>query len=108
MIIVVINVNSVNELFDLGINPLYEDDSNGPKPLDKKTFVLTGTLDIPRKELEEKLISLGAKVTGSVSKNTDYLVVGENPGSKYDKARDLKIEILSLEELDNLVGGLNE
>lgn len=101
-------VNSVNELFDLGINPLYEDDSNGPKPLDKKTFVLTGTLEIPRKELEEKLISLGAKVTGSVSKNTDYLVVGENPGSKYDKARDLKIEILSLEELDNLVGGLNE
>ena len=101
-------VNSVNELFDLGVNPLYEDDSNGPKPLDKKTFVLTGTLGIPRKELEEKLISLGAKVTGSVSKNTDYLVVGENPGSKYDKARDLKIEILSLEELDNLVGGLNE
>lgn len=101
-------VNSVNELFDLGINPLYEDDSSGPKPLDKKTFVLTGTLEIPRKELEEKLISLGAKVTGSVSKNTDYLVVGENPGSKYDKARDLKIEILSLEELDNLVGGLNE
>ena len=101
-------VNSVNELFDLGINPLYEDDSNGPKPLDKKTFVLTGTLEIPRKELEEKLISLGAKVTGSVSINTDYLVVGENPGSKYDKARDLKIEILSLEELDNLVGGLNE
>lgn len=101
-------VNSVNELFDLGINPLYEDDSNGPKPLDKKTFVLTGTLEIPRKELEEKLIYLGAKVTGSVSKNTDYLVVGENPGSKYDKARDLKIEILSLEELDNLVGGLNE
>ena len=101
-------VNSVNELFDLGINPLYEDNSSGPKPLDKKTFVLTGTLEIPRKELEEKLISLGAKVTGSVSKNTDYLVVGENPGSKYDKARDLKIEILSLEELDNLVGGLNE
>ena len=101
-------VNSVNELFDLGISPLYEDDSNVPKPLDKKTFVLTGTLEIPRKELEEKLISLGAKVTGSVSKNTDYLVVGENPGSKYDKARDLKIEILSLEELDNLVGGLNE
>ncbi|MDU1641925.1 NAD-dependent DNA ligase LigA [Peptoniphilus harei] len=101
-------VNSVNELFDLGINPLYEDNSSGPKPLDKKTFVLTGTLEISRKELEEKLISLGAKVTGSVSKNTDYLVVGENPGSKYDKARDLKIEILSLEELDNLVGGLNE
>lgn len=101
-------VNSLNELFDLGISTLYEDDSNGPKPLDKKTFVLTGTLEIPRKELEEKLISLGAKVTGSVSKNTDYLVVGENPGSKYDKARDLKIEILSLEELDNLVGGLNE
>ena len=101
-------VESVNELFELGVKPVYEDDDEGAKPLDKKTFVLTGTLEIPRKELEEKLIGLGARVTGSVSKNTDYLVVGENPGSKYDKARDLKIEILSLEELDNLVGGLNE
>ena len=98
----------MDELFDLGLKPVYEDDNKGPKPLDKKTFVLTGTLEIPRKKLEEKLISLGAKVTGSVSKNTDYVVVGENPGSKYEKARSLDIKILSLEELEDLVGGLNE
>ena len=98
----------MDELFDLGLKPIYEDDNNGPKPLDKKTFVLTGTLEIPRKKLEEKLISLGAKVTGSVSKNTDYVVVGENPGSKYEKARSLDIKILSLEELEDLVGGLDE
>lgn len=101
-------IGAVDELFDLGLNPIYEDDNKGPKPLDKKTFVLTGTLEIPRKKLEEKLISLGAKVTGSVSKNTDYVVVGENPGSKYEKARSLDIKILSLKELEDLVGGLNE
>lgn len=39
----------MDELFDLGLNPIYEDDNKGPKPLDKKTFVLTGTLEIPRK-----------------------------------------------------------
>ncbi|MDK7354698.1 NAD-dependent DNA ligase LigA [Peptoniphilus harei] len=101
-------IGAVDELFDLGLKPVYEDDNKGPKPLDKKTFVLTGSLEIPRKELEEKLISLGAKVTGSVSKNTDYVVVGENPGSKYEKARSLDIKILSLKELEDLVGGLNE
>jgi len=64
------------------------------QPLAGKTFVLTGTLSMPRAELKEKLQSLGAKVTGSVSKQTDYVVVGENPGSKYEKAVKLGIEIL--------------
>ena len=58
--------------------------------------------------MEEKLISLGAKVKGSVSKKTDYGVAGEKPGSKYDKAKSLNIKILSLDELYKLVGGLNE
>lgn len=47
-------------------------------------------------------------MTGSVSKNTDFVVAGENPGSKYKKAQSLGIEILNLEELKKLVGGLNE
>jgi DNA ligase (NAD+) len=64
------------------------------QPFAGKTFVLTGTLSMPRAELKEKLQSLGAKVTGSVSNKTDYLVVGENPGSKYDKAIKLGIEVL--------------
>jgi DNA ligase (NAD+) len=59
-----------------------------------KTFVLTGTLSMPRAELKEKLQSLGAKVTGSVSKKTDYVVVGDDPGSKYDKAIKLGVEVL--------------
>lgn len=101
-------VRSVDELFELGVSPEFEDEDDVPKPLLDKTIVITGTLDLPRKELEEKLISFGAKVTGSVSKRTDYVVAGENPGSKYDKAKSLGIKILSLEELEKLVGGLNE
>ncbi|MFG0285503.1 MAG: NAD-dependent DNA ligase LigA [Phycisphaerales bacterium JB039] len=58
-----------------------------------RTFVLTGSLEsYERGDLKDLLESLGAKVTGSVSKNTDVVVVGESPGSKLDKARDLKIE----------------
>jgi DNA ligase (NAD+) len=63
-------------------------------PLKGKTFVLTGTLSMPRNELKDKLQAAGAKVTGSVSKKTDYVVVGENPGSKADKAQELGIAIL--------------
>lgn len=99
--------SSVDELFELGVSPKFHED-NSRKPLLDKKVVITGTLEIPRKELEEKLISYGAKVTGSVSKNTDFVVVGENPGSKYKKAQSLGIEILNLEELKKLVGGLNE
>jgi DNA ligase (NAD+) len=65
-----------------------------PRPLAGKTFVLTGTLSMPREALKERLLAAGAKVTGSVSKKTDYVVVGEDPGSKYDKAKELGIEIL--------------
>jgi DNA ligase (NAD+) len=63
-------------------------------PLKGKTFVLTGTLSMPRNKLKDRLQAAGAKVTGSVSKKTDYVVVGENPGSKADKARELGVEIL--------------
>jgi len=64
------------------------------QPLAGKTFVLTGTLSVPRDELKARLVSLGAKVSGSVSKQTDYVVVGENPGSKYTRALELGIEVL--------------
>ncbi|MGB5305742.1 MAG: NAD-dependent DNA ligase LigA [Gammaproteobacteria bacterium] len=64
-------------------------------PLAGKTFVLTGTLSMPRVELKARLQSLGARVSGSVSKKTDYVVAGENPGSKFDKAKALGVEILN-------------
>ncbi len=64
-------------------------------PLEGLTFVLTGELKaFTRSDLKEKLEVLGAKVTGSVSKKTSYVVVGENPGSKYDKATKLGVKIL--------------
>jgi DNA ligase (NAD+) len=64
-------------------------------PLEGKTFVLTGTLpDLTREEATELIKRAGGKVTGSVSKKTDYVVAGDDPGSKFDEARELGTEIL--------------
>ena len=73
-------------------------------PLANKTFVLTGELStLTRKDAQNLILSLGGKATSSVSKKTDYVVVGENPGSKYDKAVSLGITILTEEEFKKLV-----
>jgi len=64
-------------------------------PLEGKTFVLTGTLpDLTREEATGLIKRAGGKVTGSVSKKTDYVVAGDDPGSKFDEARELGTEIL--------------
>lgn len=69
-------------------------------PLQGKTFVLTGTLPtMSREEVKERIEALGGKVSGSVSKKTDYVVVGADPGSKYDKGVSLGISILDEEGL---------
>ncbi len=66
-----------------------------PKPLAGKSFVFTGTLSsMTREEAKRQVEALGGHVTNSVSRKTDYVVVGENPGSKLDKARRLGVEIL--------------
>ena len=63
--------------------------------LSGKTFVITGTLaTLSRNEAKDRLTSQGAKVSGSVSARTDYLIAGENPGSKLDKARSLGVRVL--------------
>lgn len=69
-----------------------------------RTFVLTGTLSQSRDRVKRRIESIGGKVTGSVSKKTDYLVAGEEPGSKLDRARELGIRILDEAELDALLG----
>ena len=68
------------------------------------SFVITGTLEAyTRNDLKETLQGLGARVVGSVSSKTDYLVVGSNPGSKYQKALDLGVTILSEDQLAELI-----
>ncbi|MEV7688795.1 NAD-dependent DNA ligase LigA [Streptomyces bungoensis] len=70
-------------------------EDEGPRPLEGLTVVVTGTLEqYTRDGAKEALQSRGAKVTGSVSKKTSFVVVGDNPGSKYDKAMQLKVPVL--------------
>jgi DNA ligase (NAD+) len=70
-----------------------------------KRIVLTGTLGgVSREEAEERLAAAGARVSGSVSKKTDYLVVGESPGSKLDKARTLGVRVVTWEEMLAILG----
>jgi DNA ligase (NAD+) len=74
--------------------------------LSGKTFVLTGTLaSMSRDEAKAKLQALGATVSGSVSKKTSYVVVGADPGSKADKARELGVPMLDEKEFIELIGG---
>ena len=69
-----------------------------------KTFVFTGTLDkIIRQEAERKVRMLGGEPSGSVSSQTDYVVIGENPGSKYDKAKELGVKTLSEKEFLEMI-----
>ncbi|MGP9018404.1 NAD-dependent DNA ligase LigA [Streptomyces sp. BR1] len=70
-------------------------EDEGPRPLEGLTVVVTGTLERHTRDgAKEALQSRGAKVTGSVSKKTSFVVVGDNPGSKYDKAMQLKVPVL--------------
>ncbi len=75
----------------------------GGEALKGLTFAITGELSRPREEVKALLLRLGAKVTDSVSRKTSYLVVGENPGSKLEKARALGVPTLGEEELFRLV-----
>jgi DNA ligase (NAD+) len=79
-------------------------EDEGPGPLDGLTVVVTGTLErFTRDGAKEALQSRGAKVTGSVSKKTSFVVVGDNPGSKYDKAMQLKVPVLDEDGFDILL-----
>jgi len=68
-----------------------------------KTFVLTGTLTLPRDQVKKKIEDAGGRVSGSVSKKTDYIVAGTDAGSKLDKARELGVSVIGEKDLDDLL-----
>lgn len=97
-------LNNINELIQCGVKPYYTENEVYENIFNGKTVVVTGSLqNYSRTEIKEKLESLGAKVSGSVSKKTDYVLVGEEPGSKYDKAVELGISIINEEEFRKMV-----
>lgn len=99
------SIETINELLRLGITPREEGIQEiVENPFNGKTVVVTGSLkEFSRNEVKEKLENLGAKVSGSVSKKTDFVIVGEDPGSKYDKAVELGIKIISEEEFKSMI-----
>ncbi|MBR3226928.1 MAG: NAD-dependent DNA ligase LigA, partial [Erysipelotrichaceae bacterium] len=99
------NIRIINELKLLGLNMDYIDNSvSDDNPFSGKTVVLTGSLSIySRKEATELLENMGARVSGSVSKNTDYVIYGEAAGSKLTKANELGVATLSEEEFRNML-----
>lgn len=98
------NKNIIEELKKRNVNMTCNLKTNIDEDFNMRSFVLTGTLsNITRNEAKEKIESLGGSVNGSVSKKTDVVIVGENPGSKYDDAIKLKIEIWNEEEFMNRI-----
>jgi DNA ligase (NAD+) len=99
------NIHMINELKEMGINMTYNKEKNINEFINGKTFVATGSISLTRDELETIINNGGGTLTNSVTSKTDYLILGENPGSKYEKALEKNIKIINEEEFLNLMGG---
>ena len=88
------NTEMMTRLVERGVDPREDPAATDDSPLKGRTFVLTGTLSRPRREIKEQLERLGATVAGSVSSKTSYLVAGDNAGSKLEKAGKLGVDVL--------------
>ncbi|WP_077731456.1 NAD-dependent DNA ligase LigA [Methylocaldum sp. 14B] len=99
------NVGVVRALLDAGVHWEEVAEVKTEQPLQGRTFVITGTLSsMSREEAKARLQALGGKVTGSVSKNTSYVIAGADPGSKLAKAQELGVEVLDEAAFLDLVG----
>jgi DNA ligase (NAD+) len=89
--------HAIAELQKMGIDPkVARRPADQPQPLAGKTIVVTGTLPtLGRAEIEELIVKLGGKASGSVSKKTSFLIAGDSAGSKLDKAKELGVPVLS-------------
>jgi DNA ligase (NAD+) len=102
------NLHTLKTLNSMGIkisNPDFKKDKTEKRPLEGLAFVITGTLPKSRDEVKELIENLGGHTSGAVSKKTDFLVMGEEAGSKLRKARSLGVNIISYEELLKIIEG---
>jgi DNA ligase (NAD+) len=100
-----INMRTIQFMFDSGVQIVFEA-SKKTGQYEGKTFVLTGTLgDMTRRRTKEMITAAGGKVSGSVSRSTDFVVAGESPGSKLTKARELGVKIIDEAQLKELLSG---
>ncbi len=97
--------NVLNKMRDAGVNMQAEVKELASVDLDGKTFVLTGAMSVSRNDVKALIESHGGKVTGSVSKKTSYVVAGDSPGSKVEKAEKNNVPIITEDELRAMVSG---
>jgi DNA ligase (NAD+) len=100
------NIKTLDTLNDLGLklsNPDYVSGKKESKALEDLTIVITGTLPKPRKEIEDLIASHGGHASSAVSASTDYLLLGDDPGSKLQKAEALGVKTISYDELLRLM-----
>jgi len=103
------NLAVIEKIISSGVHWPKPEVKTGGQVLDKMTFVITGTLShFSRSEVKAQLQALGAKVTGSVSKKTNYVIAGADPGSKVDKADKLGVRVLSEEDFNHLLSNPEE
>ena len=99
------NKKLIEELLDNGVKMSSPQvNKSASNKLSGKSFVLTGGLQtMSRDEAKDKIRELGGDISSSVSKNTSYVVAGDKPGSKYDKAKELGVKILNEEDLKKII-----
>ena len=104
------NIKMIDKLKSLGLNMNYiGSDTIEDLNFSGKKFVITGTISfMPREKIKDEIILRGGDVSSAVTSKTDVVIVGESPGSKYDKAKDLGITIWDEEKLLSFLGGKNE
>ncbi len=102
------NLRVIESLGDFGVtiaNPDFDTNGSDKGPLEGLTFVVTGTLPESRKEVEQRIHNNGGRTAASISGSTNYLVLGEHPGTKLKKAQSLDIRIITYDELMKMIQG---
>ena len=99
------NIKLLDKLEQFGVKPQGSSVEKISNIFENKTFVITGTLSQPRNVFENRIKSLGGKVSSSVSKKTSYVLAGDNPGSKFDKASSLGVIIITERDFEILSQG---